>query len=156
MASERRERASARLAAPVSRRKLMVVAIAALVAAAAVAIVAFRPSPTYVPPAGTVARIEDGRFAKPISVGSFPLSLADGSGKVWIADRQSQLYWVDEADGSTGSRGTNGVPTGVAVGGGSVWITAGFGGGNPPRPAAPRAAASRAARWASRSLAMAS
>jgi streptogramin lyase len=48
---------------------------------------------------------------------------------VWVPDRQSQIYWVQEGDDSTGSRGTAGVPTNATTGAGAVWITAGFGTG---------------------------
>jgi streptogramin lyase len=48
---------------------------------------------------------------------------------VWITDRQSQIYWVQEGVDTTGSRGTVGVPTNAATGAGAVWITAGFGTG---------------------------
>jgi len=128
VASERRERASAG-PAPRSRRwRLAPIAIVPLVALLAVAFVLSRPH-SYIPGPGTVSKIDGDRFSKPISVGAFPLALTEGDGRVWVMDRQSQIYWVQEDNGSTGSRGTDGVPTGAASGAGAVWITSGFGTG---------------------------
>jgi len=127
VASERRERASAAPPPRTRRPWLVPVAIAGVLALAVAAFLAFRPAPTYLPTAGTVARIDGDRFDRPIAVGSFPIAMTEGYGRVWVMDRQSQIYWVQEQDGSTGSRGTDGVPTGATIGAGAVWITAGFG-----------------------------
>jgi streptogramin lyase len=126
----RRDRASqARSTGRPQRRRAVVgiagVLVLALVAGVTVALLR-RPS-TYVPAAGTVARIDGDRFQRPVPVGSFPLAITEGEGRVWVMDRASQAYWVNEADGSIGSLGTEGTPTGAAAGGGSVWITNGFG-----------------------------
>jgi class 3 adenylate cyclase/streptogramin lyase len=132
VAMERRERASVK-PRTIARRPWMVPA--AIVVAFAIATLTFlevRPKATYVPEPGTVARIEGGRFDRPIDVGSFPVSVAEGLGRVWVMDRGSQVYWVAESDRTTGSRGTNGAPTGVAIGHDAVWITGGFGTGARP------------------------
>ena len=129
VASERRQRASAGPPPAIRRRWLLPVALAAAVVLVGAAFVAFRPKPDYVPGAGTVARIEGDRFDRPIPVGSFPLAITEGGGRVWVPDRQSQIYWVQESDGSIGSRGTVGAPTDAATGADAVWITAGFGTG---------------------------
>jgi streptogramin lyase len=129
VASERRERASAGGARGRSRRWFVPAAVVAVLAIGAGLFVALKPNPSHVPTAGTIARIQNETFAEPIAVGSFPLTIIEGGGRVWVLDRQSQIYWVDEASGRTGSRGTDGVPTGAVFGGGAVWITAGFGGG---------------------------
>src|SRR5204863_257352 len=110
-ASERRQRASAGPPPVIRRRWLLPAAIVAILALIGVAFVVARPEPTYVPGAGTVARIDGERFDRPIPVGSFPLAITEGEGRMWITDRQSQIYWVQESDDSTGSRGTVGVPT---------------------------------------------
>ena len=44
-----------------------------------------------------------------------------------MTDQLGQVHWLDPATGETGSRGSAGVPTGVAVGGDAVWVTNGFG-----------------------------
>ena len=130
VASERRERASAARATGGRQRRLVPIAIVAAVALVAGAIVLFKPKPTYVPSAGTVTEILGRRFEKPVAVGSFPLGVIEGAGRVWVLDRQSQIYWVDETSSATGSRGTDGIPTGAVFGDGGIWVTAGFGGGN--------------------------
>ena len=129
VASERRQRASAAPPPTARRRWLLPTAVVAVLAVIVAGFLALRPSADYVPGAGTVARIDGRRFDRPIAVGSFPLAIAEGDGRVWIPDRQSQIYWVQESDGSTGSRGTVGVPTNAATGADAVWITAGFGTG---------------------------
>src|SRR5262249_44277904 len=129
VATERRERISA--AAPPRRPRwwLVPAVLIPVVAVLVVAAVSSRDR-AYVPGAGTVARIDGGRFDQPVAVGSFPLALTEGDGRVWVMDRQSQVYWVVEDDRSTGSRGTDGVPTSAVTGAGAVWITAGFGTGS--------------------------
>ena len=125
----RRERATE--ARPSGRRPrtwvVVVGAFLALSLVAGAARVVLRRPPTFAPPAGTVARIDGGRFERPFAVGSFPLAITEGDGRVWVMDRASQAYWVNEGDGSLGSFGTQGTPTGAVSGGGSVWITKGFG-----------------------------
>src|SRR5262249_9527528 len=129
VATERRERASAGGAPRRSRRWLIPGAAAAALVLVTGLVIALKPSPTYVPSAGTVARIQADRFERPVPVGSFPIEVAEGGGRIWVLDRQSQVYWVEEESGRTGSRGTDGIPTGAAFGSGDLWITAGFGGG---------------------------
>jgi class 3 adenylate cyclase/streptogramin lyase len=129
VASERRERAAA-MPAPRRNRRLvpLAVATAAVVAVAAV-IVATRSAPTYTPGVGSVAPIQEAAFGAPIAVGGFPISMTFGQGRVWVMDRRAQVYWFAPTADHASSRGTTGIPTGVAVGGGSVWITNGFGTG---------------------------
>jgi class 3 adenylate cyclase/streptogramin lyase len=136
--AERRERATVPGAGRPSRRWIAVVAGIAVIAAALVGYFAFRPKPIYVPAAGTISRIDGDRFDRPVRVGAFPIALTEGMGRLWVMDRQSQVYWVSERDDSTGSRGTEGVPTGAVSGGGAVWITAGFGLGQGPDAAVSR------------------
>jgi class 3 adenylate cyclase/streptogramin lyase len=133
VASERRERAAA-MPAPRRNRRLVPLAIAtAAVVAVAAVIIATRSAPTYVPGVGSVASIQEGAlFGAPIAVGGFPISMTFGQGKVWVMDRRAQVYWFAPAADHASSRGTTGIPTGVAVGGGSVWITNGFGTGQGP------------------------
>jgi class 3 adenylate cyclase/streptogramin lyase len=132
VASERRERASAKPQPRAGRRWIVPVAIAVVLSLAVATFVALRPPPTYVPAGGTVARIDGDRFERPIEVGSFPMALTEGFGRIWVMDRGAQLYWVDEGSGATGSRGTEGVPTGAAVGGAALWVTTGFGSAGGP------------------------
>ena len=127
-----RERASVPIAARVRRRWLLVAALVAAVALGVVAFVQLRGGPTYLPGAGTVAMIDGDRFAAPVTVGPFPVAIAEGQGRIWVMDRQSQVYWVSEIDGSIGSRGTEGSPTSAVSGGDAVWITGGFGSGQGP------------------------
>jgi hypothetical protein len=87
-----------------------------------------RPAAAAVPTAGTVARIDGDRFQAPVRVGTFPVALAAGNGRLWVMDRQSQVFSVDLSDLSTTSRGTTGIPTGAAYGNATVWITNGFAG----------------------------
>jgi streptogramin lyase len=119
---------------PTGGRRWVVPVALALVALAAVAVfVTNRSAETYVPPQGTVARIDAAaRFDEPVALAPFPTGLAWGEGRLWATDRQGQIYWLDPASGKAGSRGTAGSPTGVAVGGGAVWITNGFGVGSGP------------------------
>lgn len=127
VATERRERASAGSPRRSWPRWVVPAAVVSVLAIGLVAFLIARPEPDQVPGAGTVARIDGARFDAPVEVGQFPIALTEGDGRVWVMDRRSQIYWVDEADGSTGSRGSEGVPTGAAVGAGSLWITSGFG-----------------------------
>lgn len=112
-----------------TRRVLAISAAFVVVTAGVIGYLVFRPKPTYVPAAGTIARISGDRFEEPISVGEFPTALTEGNGRVWVLDRQTQVSWVNELDHTTGSRGTDGVPTGAVSGGNAIWITAGFGSG---------------------------
>jgi class 3 adenylate cyclase len=132
VASERRERASASSFRRSRRWIVPAAAAVALVVAAAVAIVALRPHATFTPTVGTVAKIDDGTFDRPIDAASFPTGLASGEGRIWVLDQQRQIFWVDVASGQVGSRGAAGTPTGATVGGGFVWITNGFGTGVGP------------------------
>jgi len=121
-----------------SRRWVVAGVALGVVAAAAIGFLVLRPPATYVPGPGTIARIDGTRFDQPIAVGGFPMALTVGNGRVWVMDRQSQVYWVGEDGGSPGSRGTEGVPTGAASGGDAVWITSGFGSGTGPDGAVSR------------------
>jgi streptogramin lyase len=127
VASERRERASAAPPRRAGKRWIVPAAIAGVLAIAVATLLVLRPAPTYVPAGGTVARIDGDRFERPIEVGSHPVALIEGFGRVWVMDGGAQLYWVDERTGSIGSLGTQGVPTGAAVGEDALWITTGFG-----------------------------
>jgi class 3 adenylate cyclase len=130
--TERRARA-ARTGDQQRRRRWVVPTAAALVlaVAAVVAVRAIGREPLHVPPAGTVAMIDGQRFAEPVKVGSQPAALVEDGGTVWVADSQAQIYWVDGSS-TSGSRGMDGPPTGLAAGDGSIWATAGFGSGGGP------------------------
>ncbi len=127
VATERRERASAGIPRRSRPRWVVPAAVLSVLAVGLAAFLIAKPEPNHVPGAGTVARIDGARFDAPVTVGQFPIALTEGDGRVWVMDRQSQIYWVEETDGSSGSRGSDGVPTGGAVGAGSLWITSGFG-----------------------------
>jgi hypothetical protein len=129
VASERRERASA---SPLRRHRRWIApaAVAAALVVIALVIVALRPHATYTPTVGTVAKIDGaGAFDRPIDAAAFPIGIASGQGRIWVLDQQGQIFWVDITSGQVGSRGTEGTPTGAAVGGDAVWITNGFGTG---------------------------
>jgi class 3 adenylate cyclase/sugar lactone lactonase YvrE len=127
VASERRARASAAPPPKRSLRLLIPVAAAAALILIVGTSVATRPGPTYVPTAGSVARIgADGRSDRPVAVGAYPTGLGAGEGHIWVVDQRGQIYWIDPS-GDTDSRGTAGTPTGVAIGSGAIWITNGFG-----------------------------
>ena len=130
VASERRARASAAPSPKRSLRWLIPAAAAVALVLIAATIVATRPSAAYLPAAGSVARIERGtadRIARSpwgrTRPDSVPVRVASG---LWISRGRStgSIHL-----GGTGSRGTVGTPTGVAVGNDAVWITSGFGTG---------------------------
>ena len=134
VASERRDRVAATPAAGGrDRRWILPVAAGAIVLIAVAAYFFTRADPTYVPTAGTVAAITaDGAFAEPVALASAPTAIAWGEGRIWVTDRQGQIYWLDPRSGETGSRGAAGIATGVAVGDRAVWVTNGFGVGDGP------------------------
>ena len=127
VASERRARASATPPARRGIRWAIPAAVAVALVLVATTIALTRPSPTYLPTAGSVARISaEGKSDRPVTVGEYPTGLGAGDGRIWVVDQRGQIYWIDPS-GGTGSRGTAGTPTGVAVGNDAVWITSGFG-----------------------------
>ena len=86
-----------------------------------------------VPAADTVARIEAGStaFAESVPVGQDPAGVAVGEdGDLWVINQgDSTVSRIDPESGEiTSTKSTLGIPTGVAAGEGSVWITNGFGG----------------------------
>jgi class 3 adenylate cyclase/DNA-binding beta-propeller fold protein YncE len=134
VASERRDRVASSPTAGRRSRRWIVPAAAVAVIVAVVAVYAItRPTPTFVPTPGTVARIDpSGRFDEPVPLASVPTAIAWGEGMLWVADQRGQVYWLDPETGESGSRGAAGVPTGLAVGDGAVWVTNGFGVGDGP------------------------
>ena len=133
VASERRDRAAAAPAGPGRGRRWLVPAAVVAVLLVGIGVFAVtRPEPTHVPAAGTVVRISDGAFDEPVPLASVPTGIAWGEGRLWVADQDGQIYWLDPETGESGSRGAAGVPTGVAVGDGAVWVTNGFGVGDGP------------------------
>ena len=86
-----------------------------------------------VPAADTVARIEAGsaEFAESVPVGVDPVGVAVGEdGDLWVINQgDSTVSRIDPESGEvTSTKSTLGIPTGVAVSDGAVWITNGFGG----------------------------
>ena len=86
-----------------------------------------------VPAADTVARIEAGStaFAESVPVGVDPVGVAVGEdGDLWVINQgDSTVSRIDAESGEVVlTKSTLGIPTGVAVGEGAVWITNGFGG----------------------------
>lgn len=134
VASERRERAVAAPATEGRGRRWILPAVAgAIVFGVGAAYLLTREDPTYVPTAGTVAAITaDGAFGEPVALASEPTAIAWGEGRIWVTDRQGQIYWLDPETGETGSRGAAGAATGVAVGDRAVWVSNGFGVGDGP------------------------
>jgi class 3 adenylate cyclase/streptogramin lyase len=119
---------------PVRARPLPLVAAGTVLVAvlAIVLVLLLRHRPTYLPAVNTVARIDPktGTFDRPIPVGSYPAGITYGLGRLWVIDRQSQsVDRIDPGTGARATRGTEGTPTGVAAGLGSVWVTNAFGAG---------------------------
>jgi len=88
---------------------------------------------TTAPPANSVARIDAGAtaFSTPVSVGQDPTGVAIGEdGDLWVINQgDSTVSRIEPDSGNvTSTKSTLGIPTGVAVGEGAVWITNGFGG----------------------------
>ena len=134
VAGERRDRVAATPAAGGRGRRWMLPAAAGVVVLVVVAAYFLtRADPNYVPTGGTVAAITaDGVFMEPVVLASEPTAIAWGEGRIWVTDRQGQIYWLDPESGETGSRGAAGIATGVAVGDRAVWVTNGFGVGDGP------------------------
>jgi streptogramin lyase len=113
----------------------LVIAAAAFVAATLVALALLRfggGADVVVPPANSVARIEAGAtsFAESIRVGESPTGVAIGEdGDLWVINQgDSTVNRIDPETGEvTPAKSTLGIPTGIASGGGAVWITNGFG-----------------------------
>jgi serine/threonine-protein kinase len=85
------------------------------------------------PPANSIARIDAGAtaFNMPVSVGQDPTGVAIGEdGDLWVINQgDSTVSRIDPDSGEvTSTKSTLGIPSGVAVGEGAVWITNGFGG----------------------------
>jgi serine/threonine-protein kinase len=84
-------------------------------------------------PASSVARIEAGStvFSEPVPVGDDPTGVAVAEdGDLFVINQgDSTVSRIDPESGEVEStKSTLGIPTGVAVGEGAVWITNGFGG----------------------------
>ena len=114
-----------------TRRVALGAAAVALAVAATVVYTATRPPPLVVPQANSLSRLdpEEGRFVETRSVNEQPVALAFGEGTVWTINQgRNTVQRVDpediEADPVT--VGVQGVPTGLAVGEGSAWVTTGF------------------------------
>jgi YVTN family beta-propeller protein len=68
----------------------------------------------------------DGSLKNSFPAGNGPVAVAVANNSVWVADSLSkEVLRIDPTTGAVGARlQTEGVPTGLAVDGGSVWVTA--------------------------------
>ncbi len=125
---------------PTERRRrasLLVGTLAAAVLAVAV-LVAFLvtrgPSePRFVPAANTVVELDPstGDILGGVHVGTTPSSLAYADGQLWVANFDDKTIQSIDVSSRTAGPAKGGVlanPTGIAVGGGFVWVTNGFSG----------------------------
>jgi YVTN family beta-propeller protein len=122
---------------PEERKRRSPVAWIAITAAALVAIVVAVVAltggggTTYSPAPNTVARLDatSGEVLGGVAIGTTPTSIVAGDdGRVWVANFDDQtVQSIDPSNGQAGpAQGVVGNPTGLAVGGGSVWVTTGF------------------------------
>jgi YVTN family beta-propeller protein len=114
---------------PVAWIAIVAVALAAIV----IAIVAVTGGggTTYSPAPNTVARLDagSGEVLGGVAVGTTPQSIVAGDdGRLWVANFDDQtVQSIDPASGQAGpAQGVVGNPTGLAVGGGYVWVATGF------------------------------
>jgi class 3 adenylate cyclase/streptogramin lyase len=125
---------------PPERRRstrLLVGGLAAAAAAAAVLIVFLvtrGPSePAFVPAANPVGELDPstGEVVGGVHVGTTPTSLAYAAGQLWVANFDDKTVQSIDVSTRTAAPAKGGVlanPTGIAVGGGFVWVTNGFAG----------------------------
>jgi YVTN family beta-propeller protein len=126
---------------PEERRRRAPVAWAAVgiaaLAAAVIAVVALTSgggASAYTPAPNTVARLDagSGELLGGVLVGTTPKSIVAGDdGRVWVANFDDQtIQSIDPSNGQAApAQGVAGNPTGLAVGGDSVWVTTGFASG---------------------------
>jgi len=118
------------------RRRLLVVA-AVVVAAAVGVTVALLVSgggateDAFVPAANTIVRLDPatGEVVGGASVGRTPIDVDYGDGRLWVANFDDKTVQSVDAESGAPSPAQGGVlsnPTGIAVGGGSVWVTNGI------------------------------
>ena len=111
--------------------------VPAVIAAVAVALIIItsitlvRRSSTLVPPEGSLARIKSSGEGfdqiAPLGPQAFPVGMAAGAGRLWVANVGNQtLVEVEPSTGATQVIGTPTSPTGVAFGEDRVWVTYGF------------------------------
>ncbi len=116
------------------RTPLLVGGAALLVVAVVAVVLVFRGGGTsFVPAPNTVVRLDrtNGDVVGGVRVGTFPSCLAFGNDGLWVANFDDKT--VQRIDLSTGTAdpalgGILANPTGLAVGGGFVWVTNGFAG----------------------------
>jgi class 3 adenylate cyclase/sugar lactone lactonase YvrE len=121
--------------APRRRLPVAIVAAVTVVAVAAVAFALFGRSggETFVPHVNTVAELDrtTGEVIGGATVGTTPKQLAYGDGRLWVAnfdDKTVQSIDVSSGVAEPAKGGVLSNPTGIAVGGGAVWVTNGFAG----------------------------
>ena len=124
------------LAEPIAAQRnwrllLAVAAIVGVVAIAgtALALAGFSRPPPVVPHANSVVRVSpDGNaFVSLVDIED-PTDIAIDSGAVWVLSASGRtLNRIDVATGAVAHVGVPAIPTGMAAGDGTVWITTGFG-----------------------------
>jgi YVTN family beta-propeller protein len=89
--------------------------------------------PAFVPAANTVVELDPttGEVVGGVQVGTTPTSLAYADGQLWVANFDDKTVQSIDVSSRTAAPAKGGVlanPTGIAVGGGFVWVTNGFAG----------------------------
>jgi class 3 adenylate cyclase/streptogramin lyase len=108
--------------------------VAAAAAVVIVLLVTRGPSePAFVPAANTVVELDPttGEVVGGVHVGTTPTSLAYADGQLWVANFDDKTVQSIDVASRTAAPAKGGVlanPTGIAVGGGFVWVTNGFAG----------------------------
>jgi streptogramin lyase len=126
---------------PAARRRrpivIAAVAVVLVVAAAAVVVVVLRSggsgATAFVPAANTVVQLstESNSVTGGAAVGTTPTWLAYGDERLWVANFDDKTVQAVDVSSGTPEAAKGGVvdnPTGLAVGGGFVWVSNGFAG----------------------------
>jgi class 3 adenylate cyclase len=120
---------------PRRRRWPLVAGAAVVVASGLTALLLTRgdDADSYAPAPNTIARLDPttGEVIGGVEVGTTPTLLTFGDGRLWVAnfdDRTVQSIDVSSGTAAAAQGGVLANPTGIATGGGFVWITNGFAG----------------------------
>jgi DNA-binding SARP family transcriptional activator/ABC-type branched-subunit amino acid transport system substrate-binding protein/sugar lactone lactonase YvrE len=112
-----------------SRRRLLALAVPAVVLVAAVATAAVlasdSPGPVQVAGSGALVPIdaESGNVGRAVVVGTTPTAVASGEGAVWVLDADTRTLSRYEPNEDTISTfATGATPTDLTVGAGGVWV----------------------------------